>query len=239
MEPYLSRGNEKILVSEMEEKSYASWQLHFRCQECQKNIINERYDRYKRKIEERKFICGNCITKLRYKKKSYNKESINKKIPYLRKGNKYIPIEKLGEDTYKGWYLYYKCEECKNSIIDKTWQHFKEKIFKKQFICGICHRKKTNLKKYGGISPTHNEKIRKKIQKTSLERYGVSCSLQNEEVKEKIRQTSLDKYGTNTPSQNEEVKEKIRQTNLDKYGTNTPSQNEDVKEKTRQTNLER
>lgn len=76
----------------------------------------------------------------------------------------------------------------------------------------------TSQKKYGTNHPNQNKANYQKIVRTNLERYGVVSPLELDEVKEKGIQTSLRKYGTKHPSQSKVVMEKVDNTNFKRYG---------------------
>lgn len=111
------------------------------------------------------------------------------------------------------------------------------------FCCSVkCSRiktNKTNLKKYGSISPTQNKEILKKREETYLKKYGFVTNLLCEDTKEKIKNSCLNKFGVEFPSQNEEIKKKIIKTSLEKYGVEHPSQNKEIMKKTIKTSLEK
>lgn len=51
------------------------------------------------------------------------------------------------------------------------------------------HRKKTNIRKYGAISPAQNDSVKQKMASTCIEKYGYKCSLSSPIVREKISKT--------------------------------------------------
>lgn len=104
--------------------------------------------------------------------------------------------------------------------------------------CNYIKRINTNMKRYGGKSPTSSREVVLKIKNTNNKRYGNNSSLHGKN-QEKTDQIFLEKYGFISPSKNDIVKEKIRNTNLERYDSESPLQNEDIKLKLIKTNLER
>lgn len=101
-------------------------------------------------------------------------------------------------------------------------------------------RKKTNLDRYGTLSPPLSQEARERIKQTNLERYGVTSVFLRPDVKEKAKQTSLEKYGVENCFQSEHFQKEIKpQICLEKYGVESPSQLDKVKDKIKQTNLKR
>lgn len=103
---------------------------------------------------------------------------------------------------------------------------------------GHCHPKrghlnsqKTNIEKYGSISPLGGKEIRKKIEATNLERYGCTNVLASESIKEKASETMIERYGFKNPQQVPVIREKTLQTNLEKYGFKHPYQSKIIFDK--------
>lgn len=143
------------------------------------------------KVGEERF-CDNC--NLPYIPKRYNQYFCKRiHIAHCCICNKEINLNK--EKKYLGCEFYTCSKNCSN-----------EKA------------KKTNLKKYGAISPSMNPLIRKKIEETNLKKYGATYNSQTEEYREKIKKTNLKKYGVEYYFQTKEFKEKSEKTNLDRYG---------------------
>lgn len=102
-----------------------------------------------------------------------------------------------------------------NLIITKT--IMKYKIIKDRKL-GILNRNKTNLEKYGTITPSKLQHVKDKQEKTNLERYGCKSTSQNIMVKNKIIKTNLKRYGCENVFQNEDIKNKGKKTKLIFYG---------------------
>lgn len=98
--------------------------------------------------------------------------------------------------------------------------------------------KNTCLKKYGGVAPACNKKVRIKMQKTTFEIYGVKNAASSPEVYSKIVNTNLIKYGGH-PNRNKKVRKKYKKTCMSKYGVDHVSKTEAYKLKFRETNLKR
>lgn len=103
--------------------------------------------------------------------------------------------------------------------------------------CSSELRKRTNIDKYGSISPSGNSEIQKKMKKTSLERYGEEHPQRSDIVKEKMRKTNLERRGVEYSFQDPLVQEKYKETMMEKYGVEYPLQSSEIKEKTERTNL--
>ena len=152
---------------------------------------------------------------------------------------------RLGQKLYKENSL--KNHNCEHAATSKE---IKEK------------RYKTNLDRYGSISPfgniqvqqksqqtlkanygvdnpMHSEEIKNTLKQANLEKYGVEYSFQAKEIKEKIKQTNLERYNVEYASQNEKIKAAVKQTCKERYGVENPFQVKEFQEKIRQTNLER
>ena len=69
---------------------------------------------------------------------------------------------------------------------------------------------KTNLQKYGCVSPSQVLEFKEKMKLTMISRYGVDNAAKSEEVKEKTRMTNLEKYGVPNTMQSPEVRAKRR-----------------------------
>lgn len=79
---------------------------------------------------------------------------------------------------------------------------------------------KTNLEKYGSISPLGNEGIKQKSKQTCLKKYGSEHISHSTVIREKIRKTNLEKYGSETPFGNKKIQKKI----AEKFSTGKPQQ---------------
>ena len=79
--------------------------------------------------------------------------------------------------------------------------------------------KQTNIKKYGGVSPSHSMEVRNKIKETNLEKYGVENLFSDIDY---IKEKTFEKHGVNHISKLPSVKNKIQETNLNKYGVISP-----------------
>lgn len=122
--------------------------------------------------------------------------------------------------------------------------------------CSIELRKRTNVDKYGGVSPASSKSIREKMEKTNLDRYGVKHAAQANIFKEKTKQTNLSKYGKEYYYQTDKgkqelrnrwsdsayarkVRSKIEATCLERYGSRSSLGNKDIREKAKQTYKEK
>lgn len=101
--------------------------------------------------------------------------------------------------------------------------------------CARIKTDKTNLEKYGSISPTQNKEILKKRENTYLRKYGQKTNLMCDETKNKIKKSCLKKFGCENPSQSEEIKKKKELSCLKNYGVKNPQQNINIFEKTKKT----
>ena len=135
--------------------------------------------------------------------------------------------------------IHFRCSCGNESTKDAT-----QLIVVSGAFCKVCTRntwrertKKTNLEKYGHVSPTQNSEIKDKITKKLLELYGVDNVFKSPLIKEKIKETNREKYGVDYTSQSSEFREKIKKTSIKKYGTENPAQSAEVKKKMKETNL--
>jgi len=82
---------------------------------------------------------------------------------------------------------------------------------------GKLSRNKTNIEKYGGISPFSSIEVQLKAQETLFENYGVTNPGQSEIIKERITTTWIENYGVSHPSKSQIVVEKTKRTNVERY----------------------
>lgn len=76
---------------------------------------------------------------------------------------------------------------------------------------------RTNLEKYGCLSPSQNIDVKEKLKRTNLEKYGVESVFQVPEILEKAKNSTTLKYG-GTGFGSSIIFDKIKRTNLEKYG---------------------
>lgn len=132
--------------------------------------------------------------------------------------------KKVTFDSFNRGYHIYCCNECLYSNTrTKEYKETCKKIYGVEYSLKSREAKrKTNLKKYGCISPFGNKKIQEKSKKTIQRKYGVDHISQNPDIQEKIRNTSLKKYGVSSwlnkdaPGYN-----KVIATNYNKYGVHS------------------
>lgn len=105
--------------------------------------------------------------------------------------------------------------------------------------CAKIKASKTNIEKYGCITPLQNKDIKQKIKNTCLERYGVENPSQVPEIHQKKIETYLKNFGCEYGTQSSIVKEKARQTSLEKYGVEHPSQVPEIAQKSVKTRIKR
>jgi hypothetical protein len=181
-------------------------------------------------LDEYVEIIGNSRNLKYYKEKGYDIE-VNKKI--------LIKTEDLSNgSTFK---VNIKCDICQyeKKITWSSYHKYKEDDKDKKYHCIKCcseKRKLTNLKKYGGNSPTKSKEVVNKIKKTNLERYGNNSSLHGLK-QEQTERIFLEKYGCKTPLSNSDIKEKIKNTLIERYGVEHPLKSNDILKKTKETNL--
>lgn len=94
---------------------------------------------------------------------------------------------------------------------------------------------KTNIERYGGISPACSQSVIEKTKQTCLERYGVPNPAQSVEVMDKIKKTNIERYGAPNPNQSKAVIAKRHKTNLERYGNINPAKNKVVGNKISET----
>jgi hypothetical protein len=144
---------------------------------------------------------------------------------------------KIDRDTYTG-------TSKKAFFIDVDFGRWEAYVH--NILVGHCHilrgksnRQKTNLKKYGSVSPLGGILCRQKIESTNLKKYGVKHAMQSDIVREHYRQSVIEKYGVDNVQKVKEIREKTHQTCLSRYGVDAPLQSLDVMKKSKQTCLER
>lgn len=150
-----------------------------------------------------------------------NKDEIIIPVEYLPKGSNQI--------------ILVKCDICGKEKNIK-YRLYNYSISKNNFYCcaGKCARSKidkTNMEKYGCISPTQNDDILKKREQTYIEKYGYITNLMCKETKDKIKETTLKIYGVENVSQNEEIKKKKKETTFKNYGVENPLQSKEIQDK--------
>lgn len=157
----------------------------------------------------------------------------------------------------------YCLENGVKTIITKTWQDYKKQeisitpkdccsncvpLKKRESdmkLYGVNHTsklnstiekmQKTNLQRYGGTAPVHDEKIKKKIQNTNIQKYGTTSPSQNINIKNKIINTNKKRYGYKSPTLNTEIRAKQLKTMEEKHGVLYPMQCFDIQQKAKKT----
>jgi hypothetical protein len=105
------------------------------------------------------------------------------------------------------------CEEIKESIYKNYIQQTKDLD---KYACSKCShikRVETVREVYGVDYTLQVEEYKKKKEKTNLKKYGSITPLGNVNIKEKIKKVNLEKWGFENPFQSELIKEKIKKTN--------------------------
>lgn len=97
-----------------------------------------------------------------------------------------------------------------SKVIEKREQTIIEKFGSKDafYISNFEKIQKTNIEKYGSISPLGNKKIQEKVKNTCLEKYGAENIFSSEYGKEKIKESCLKKYGVESTAQVPEIRAK-------------------------------
>lgn len=155
-----------------------------------------------------------------------------------------ISIEDI--TSYSSAIVDVECQLC-NAINKKKYFDFKYSIEKSQdgkYYCKKCsyeNTKKTNIIRYGYITPLNNKDVIKKSRETMIRNYGVDNisktiytrsekSLKMKENSSRLNDIIVEKYGTNV-SRLDWIKNKKRETTLKNYGVENPSQNAKIFEK--------
>lgn len=119
----------------------------------------------------------------------------------------------------------------------------------------------TNIKRYGGVAPACDDKIKTKMKSTNLERYGVEnisqskehyekniqtrvkkyggCGNASKTSKEKYTQTCIERYGCDNPMHSKQIQERLADSNIKKYGVKSPFSLSSVRQKIYDTCLRR
>lgn len=132
----------------------------------------------------------------------------------------------------KDYSLNYSPENC---IVTTAEEIYNREDVKIRMIEG---QKEALLEKYGVEYSRHIPGVNEKIQKTNLERYGHISPFGNTDIQNKVKATNIEKYGQETVPY-ELNKDKIEKTNLKKYGTKYHAQNEEVIAKQIKTRIDR
>lgn len=98
---------------------------------------------------------------------------------------------------------------------------------------------KTLLKNYNVENPSFLPEIRRKAENTTLKHYGKKHALQVQKLKDKVIQTNRERYGVDNVFQSEKIKDKIKQTCIERYGVDNPTKCETIQNKIKSTNLKR
>jgi len=78
---------------------------------------------------------------------------------------------------------------------------------------------------------SNSNEVKDKIQKTNLSKFGTITPLLNDEIKSKYLQNIIDKWGVDNISKSEEIKTKKSTTMLEKFGVEYNSQRVEIKKK--------
>lgn len=96
---------------------------------------------------------------------------------------------------------------------------------------------RTNIARYGGVSPMSSSAVRERIKSTTLDRYGVVNASSLPEVKERRRRTVRERYGVDSVLSDPATRERARQTIRAQYGVDNVSQSEVIKDRKRETSM--
>ena len=99
--------------------------------------------------------------------------------------------------------------------------------------------RKTNINRYGGVSPSSSEEVLNKIKETNVEKYGCEFPLQNSEIYDKVKISNKKRYGVEFPTQSAVVKDKIKKSNLIKYGVESYSMTDEFRSFMSNNNMEK
>lgn len=184
-------------------------------------------------LERKAKLKWNNANKKRYINLGYN---------FTKNGEEfYVEIEHLTPTTRA--FVWTICDYCKINEKQVTYKNYitsNKNSFTKKDVCSNCKilkQTETNLIKYGAVSPTCNEEIKKKVRETTKKNYGVEYNTQSEIVKNKVKETVLEKYGVENVFSNSDIIEKIIETNNEKYGVDYYNQTEEHKQRSKATNL--
>jgi len=166
----------------------------------------------------------------------------------FRDKSKNTLIEKYGADHitktdyFKNLLSFKKIEKIKNKIDSKSNIDNISKISKPDIVKLTNeeineNRRRTNLEKYGSISPFGNKEIRDKSKQTLIDRWGVDSPLKSDEIKEKFKNTMLDRWGVDNPLKSDDIVKSIKENNLKKYNTQYSILSDQVRNKIKMTNI--
>ncbi len=124
--------------------------------------------------------------------------------------------------SFKRGFATYCGHKCQNSDPDK-----------------IHLTQKRNIKKFGGVSPMHSDKVKSKFEATMLDRYGVQYTAQSKMLRRKMSKTLMQNYGVAQTFHSKELLDKAIYTWKVKYGTPYRSMTKDMQRKRSSTMMER
>lgn len=155
------------------------------------HLLNKYPDIHKKIID---FCDNDFLQNLPFKQKVWHFIHNEKNIMKCKECDKDLVFKR----SIKEGYGIYCSLECTN----KNKEH-KEKV------------KKTNIKKYGGISPIHSDDIKYKIKKTNIEKYGVDNTWKRLDL---VENGFIKNHGVKHVSEVSGVSERRSITNMKKYG---------------------
>lgn len=98
---------------------------------------------------------------------------------------------------------------------------------------------RTNIARYGGVSPMSSREVKERIKRTNLDRYGVENASSSPEIKERRRRTVRDRYGVDYTLSDPGIRERRQQTIRAVYGVDNISQSEVIKDRKREASMRR
>jgi hypothetical protein len=131
-------------------------------------------------------------------------------------------------------YIVIDCDGCGKE--EKAVFKRRDKYFNDKILCTKCHRKETNINKYGSEWPTQSKQVKEKTKQTCIEKYGAIRP--NIFGSEEFNKNIKNKYGVDNVNKLKEVRDKIKQTCIEKYGGEGRA-SEIIREKIENTKLKR
>ena len=195
--------------------------VHFKCEECKKDIEVSAKSFLKRK----EMICGHCSQskKMKYIISQNKEEHINRWKKAIK--NKY-GIDNVSHDPIIK-------ERKKDTNLKKYGNEYA--IASPEVRRTI---KETFRERYGVDTPGKIPEVIQKSKQTCQERYG-GWYMGSDDFKKKSKQTNIIKFNKEYAGQNEEVKKKKQKTNMKRYGVKETFSSPRVKEKRKNTMIQK
>lgn len=223
------------------------------CPTCGEEHNNKRSDYCNKVISKR---CLACKTPFETKCNKRNKEYCKRECSFNHKRNKCLTCGDPAKEKYCGKEIVIVCKVCGKDHKTKCGktistycsgvcamkdEEIQEKVKNTQiekygaFGFNTEKQKKTNLKRYGYITPAKNEKVKAKARETQLKNHGGVLAFNTDKQKE----TMMSKYGSLGRLGDPEELKRQQETMMERYGVSTPTEHPEFLEKSMKTLMEK